>query len=72
MPDSTLPDRRFRHSFVRVALYARVSTANNGQDPVLPTRELREYCERRDGSLWANTLTWGYQVPKRNAPNLIA
>lgn len=32
---------------VRAAIYARVSTANNGQDPAMQTRELREYCERR-------------------------
>ena len=31
----------------RVAIYARVSTANNGQDPTMQTRELREYAERR-------------------------
>ena len=31
----------------RCAIYARVSTANNGQDPTMQTRELREYCERR-------------------------
>jgi len=29
---------------VKVAIYARVSTANNGQDPTMQTRELREYC----------------------------
>jgi DNA invertase Pin-like site-specific DNA recombinase len=32
---------------MRVAIYARVSTAHNGQDPAMQTRELREYCERR-------------------------
>ena len=32
---------------MRVAIYARVSTANNGQDPTMQTRELREYAERR-------------------------
>jgi len=31
---------------MRAALYARVST-NNGQDPTMQTRELKEYCERR-------------------------
>src|SRR5579863_143582 len=31
----------------RAAVYARVSTANNGQDPRLQTRELGEFCERR-------------------------
>lgn len=36
---------------MRVAIYARVSTANNGQDPGMQTRELREYCERRGWSV---------------------
>jgi DNA invertase Pin-like site-specific DNA recombinase len=31
---------------MKVALYARVST-NNGQDPEMQLRELREYCQRR-------------------------
>ena len=32
---------------MKVAIYARVSTANNGQDSCRQTRELREYAERR-------------------------
>src|SRR6202790_4699764 len=32
---------------MKVAIYARVSTSNNGQDPTMQTRELREYCDRR-------------------------
>ena len=32
---------------MKVAIYARVSTANNGQDSSMQTRELREYAERR-------------------------
>lgn len=32
---------------MRVAIYARVSTANNGQDPTMQTREIRDYAERR-------------------------
>jgi DNA invertase Pin-like site-specific DNA recombinase len=32
---------------VRAALYARVSTANNGQSPEMQLRELREYCSHR-------------------------
>jgi DNA invertase Pin-like site-specific DNA recombinase len=31
----------------RAALYARVSSANNGQSPEMQVRELREYCLRR-------------------------
>jgi DNA invertase Pin-like site-specific DNA recombinase len=36
---------------MRCAIYARVSTANNGQDPTMQTRELREYCQRRGWEL---------------------
>ena len=32
---------------MKVALYARVSTTNHGQDVNMQLRELREYCERR-------------------------
>jgi DNA invertase Pin-like site-specific DNA recombinase len=38
-------------SNMRVANYARVSTAHNGQDPTVQTRELREYAERRRWTL---------------------
>ena len=31
---------------MKTAIYARVNT-NNGQDPEIQLRELREYCERR-------------------------
>jgi DNA invertase Pin-like site-specific DNA recombinase len=36
------------NSVQRVALYARVSTANGHQDPEMQLRELREYAVRRD------------------------
>ena len=39
---STQPSRT-----TRVAIYARVSTAHNGQDPEMQTRELEEYCQWR-------------------------
>ncbi len=32
---------------MKAAIYARVSTANNGQEPTMQTWELREYCDRR-------------------------
>jgi DNA invertase Pin-like site-specific DNA recombinase len=35
----------------RAAIYARVSTTNNGQDPRVQTRELGEFCERRGWTL---------------------
>jgi DNA invertase Pin-like site-specific DNA recombinase len=36
---------------MRVALYARVSTLDKGQDPEMQLRELREYCQSRDWSI---------------------
>jgi DNA invertase Pin-like site-specific DNA recombinase len=36
---------------MKAAIYARVSTANSGQDPTMQTRELREYCQRRGWEL---------------------
>ena len=32
---------------LNAAIYARVSTSNNGQDPTMQTREMGEFCERR-------------------------
>ena len=32
---------------MNIALYARVSTVNHGQDPEVQLRELRDYCQRR-------------------------
>ena len=43
------------HSITRTALYARISTANNGQSPEMQLRELREYCERRG---WTQRVGW--------------
>ena len=54
---------------MRVAIYARVSTAHNGQDPTMQTRELREYCDRRG---WATVSEfvgrWGFGCQGFPAP----
>src|SRR5580658_147237 len=42
---------KLKEETMRVAIYARVSTANNGQDPTMQTRELKEYIERRGWQL---------------------
>jgi len=39
------------------AIYARVSTLN-GQDPMMQTRELKEYCKRRG---WTVVAEWGFR-----------
>jgi len=53
-----------------VAIYARVSTANNGQDPTMQTRELREYCERRGWSVVGEYVDLGISGAKERRPEL--
>lgn len=55
---------------VRAALYARVSTANNGQDPSMQTRELREYCERRGWQIAGEYIDVGICGAKDRRPEL--
>jgi Resolvase, N terminal domain len=56
----------------RVAIYARVSTANNGQDPSLQTREIKEYCERRGWQLAGEYVDIGISGAKENVQSWIA
>lgn len=54
---------------MQVALYARISTADKGQDPELQLRELREYCQRRGFTIageYVDTMTG----TKDNRPEL--
>ncbi len=55
---------------MRIALYARVSTANNGQDPTMQTRELREYCERRGWTVASEYVDVGISGSKERRPEL--
>jgi DNA invertase Pin-like site-specific DNA recombinase len=55
---------------MRVAIYARVSTANNGQDPTMQTRELREYAERRGWKVFAEYVDIGISGTKETRPQL--
>src|SRR5215470_2379591 len=55
---------------MRVAIYARVSTANNGQDPAMQTRELREYVERRSWQLAGEYVDVGISGTKEKRPEL--
>src|SRR5580692_6579924 len=41
----------WRSEPMRAAIYARVSTSNQGQDPHVQTRELGEFCKRRGWTL---------------------
>ena len=54
---------------MRAALYARVSTADKGQNPEMQIRELQEYCGRRkwDPEIFADP---GFSGSKVNRPQL--
>src|SRR5258708_32126824 len=54
----------------RVAVYARVSTANHGQDAAMQTRELREYIERRGWQLGGEYVDIGISGTKEKRPEL--
>jgi DNA invertase Pin-like site-specific DNA recombinase len=55
---------------MKAAIYARVSTANNGQDPTMQTRELREYCERRGWTVAGEYVDIGISGTKEKRPEL--
>ncbi len=58
------------NSIIRVALYARVSTINHGQDVSMQTRELREYCERRGWTVTGEYVDTGISGAKDRRPEL--
>jgi DNA invertase Pin-like site-specific DNA recombinase len=54
----------------RVALHARVSTADKGQDPELQLSELREYAERRGLVVYAEFVDHGVSGSRESRPEL--
>ncbi len=54
----------------RAAIYARVSTSNNGQDPTMQTRELEEYCQRRGWELAGCYVDNGVSGSRESRPEL--
>src|ERR1700751_2812076 len=54
---------------MRAAIYARVST-NNGQDPHMQARELREYCGRRGWDIEGEYVDAGVSGAKEHRPQL--
>jgi DNA invertase Pin-like site-specific DNA recombinase len=56
---------------MRAAVYARVST-NNGQDPHMQIRELREYCKRRGWDIAGEYVEAGVSGAKEHRPQLDA
>ncbi len=55
---------------MRAALYARVSTAHNGQDPEVQLRELRDYCQHRGWSVASEYVDVGISGAKEKRPAL--
>src|SRR6202453_871639 len=55
---------------MRAALYARVSTLHNGQDPEMQLRELREYCQRRGWQVAGEFVDVGISGSKEKRPEL--
>lgn len=55
---------------MKAAIYARVSTSNNGQDPRVQTRELVEYCARRGWTLAREYVDVGISGTKEKRPEL--
>ena len=54
----------------RAAIYARVSTSNNGQDPTMQTREMEEFCHRRGWEVAASYIDNGISGSKESRPEL--
>lgn len=70
MARSILQEEKSQARPVRTAIYARVSTSNNGQDPSMQTRELREYCERRGWKISGEYVDEGISGTKDSRPEL--
>jgi DNA invertase Pin-like site-specific DNA recombinase len=70
MARSILQEEKSQSRSVRAAIYARVSTANNGQDPSMQTRELREYCERRGWKITGQYVDEGISGATDSRPEL--
>src|ERR1700688_117748 len=54
---------------MKIAVYARVST-NNGQDPEMQLRDLREYCQRRNWEVAREYVDAGISGAKEKRPEL--
>jgi len=55
---------------MRAAIYARVSTSNQGQDPRVQTRELTEYCDRRGWTVAGEYVDVGISGATEKRPEL--
>ena len=58
------------HENTRVAIYARVSTTNHGQDVTLQTRELEQFAQARGWQIFGEYLDEGISGAKDSRPEL--
>src|SRR6202161_207163 len=70
MARQILHEEKLLSRLVRTAIYARVSTANNGQDSSMQTRELREYCKLRGWKFAGEYVDEGISGTKDSRPEL--
>jgi DNA invertase Pin-like site-specific DNA recombinase len=70
MAAAILPQGKSHSASARAAIYARVSTANNGQDPLVQTREMKEYCPRRGWTVVDEYVDVGISGTKEKRPEL--
>ena len=70
MARSILAEQHSPAPSLRTALYARVSTFHNGQDPDLQLRELREYATRRGWEITGEFVDVGVSGSKASRPGL--
>src|SRR5215472_12391762 len=72
MAESKLHLRAFpaQSRTTKAAIYARVSTANAGQDPTMQTRELEEYCQRRGWEFAGLYVDLGISGSEERRPEL--
>jgi len=70
VPPTTHRRQGHSDSRLRAAVYARVSTTNNGQSPEMQLRELREYCQRRGWEIVDEYVDTGVSGSRERRPAL--
>jgi DNA invertase Pin-like site-specific DNA recombinase len=55
---------------MKAAIYARISTAGNGQSPEMQLRELRDYCKRRRWKIAGEYVDLGISGSRERRPQL--
>jgi DNA invertase Pin-like site-specific DNA recombinase len=70
MSTAKLQKESMGNAATKVAIYARVSTSNHGQDPAMQIRELRDYCERREWRVFSEYVDEGISGATESRPQL--